>query len=204
MGSKDRSSAGDRGDVPARPGDREDAAPRGLLVRVVRAIELTEDVVHLMVWVLLAAIGVLLVLDTARHVANAFTGAPTLPEVVIAILEETLLLFIVAELLHTVAIAVEHRGALDPLPFLVVAMVAAIRSVLILTAEAETEFQWNPQGIELVILIVLIPALAITAVVWRYATRLEAVQPAVTPSADGNGQDGAHDSRFRDRSGERR
>jgi hypothetical protein len=115
---------------PTKRGDSGPVPPGGLLARVVRGIEITEDVVHLVVWVLLAVIGLLLVLDTARHVADALAGAPGLQEIVIAILEETLLLFIVAELLHTVSIAVEHRGALDPLPFLVVAMVAAIRSVL--------------------------------------------------------------------------
>jgi uncharacterized membrane protein (DUF373 family) len=149
-------------------------APTGLLARAVRVIEFTEDVVHVMVWVLLVVIGLLLVFDTARHISAVLTDGHDLQATVIAILEETLLLFIVAELLHTVAIAVEHRGALDPLPFLVVAMVAAIRSVLIVTAEAETGFLWNPQGVELLILIVLILALALTAVVWRYATRLEA------------------------------
>jgi hypothetical protein len=51
------------------------------------------------------------------------------------------------------------------------------------TAEAEAAFQWNPQGIELLILIVLILALALTAVVWRYATRFEADQALLAPSA---------------------
>ena len=169
-----------------RPARAEDGAPvpvGGVFARAVRVVEITEDLVHLVVWVLLVVIGVLLVLDTARHIAEALAGAPNLQEIVIGILEETLLLFIVAELLHTVAIAVEHRGALDPLPFLVVAMVAAIRSVLVVTAEAETAFQWNPQGIELLILIVLVLALAITAVVWRYATRLEAGTTSAAPTA---------------------
>jgi uncharacterized membrane protein (DUF373 family) len=159
-------------DTPLRP---------GLLVRTVRAIEFTEDLIHVMVWVLLVVIGLLLVVDTGRHITAALTDGHDLQATVIAILEETLLLFIVAELLHTVAIAVEHRGALDPLPFLVVAMVAAIRSVLIVTAEAETAFRWNPQGIQLLILIVLIIALALTAVVWRFATRLEAEQRSTAP-----------------------
>jgi uncharacterized membrane protein (DUF373 family) len=154
----------------------------GLLARAVRAIEFTEDVIHVMVWALLVVIGLLLVVDTGRHVTSVLTEGHDLQATVVAILEETLLLFIVAELLHTVAIAVEHRGALDPLPFLVVAMVAAIRSVLIVTAEAETAFRWDPQGIELLILIVLILALALTAVVWRYATRLEAEQRSMAPT----------------------
>jgi uncharacterized membrane protein (DUF373 family) len=184
-----------------RPALAEDGAPApvgGLFARAVRVIEITEDLVHLVVWVLLVVIGVLLVVDTARHIAEALAGAPNLQEIVIGILEETLLLFIVAELLHTVAIAVEHRGALDPLPFLVVAMIAAIRSVLVVTAEAETAFQWNPQGIELLILIVLILALAITAVVWRYATRLGAEPLWAAPTVPGAGPDNRQEPRAQD------
>jgi uncharacterized membrane protein (DUF373 family) len=159
--------------------------PPGMMARAVRAIEFTEDVVHVMVWGLLVVIGLLLLLDTGRHVIAVLTDGRDLQATVISILEETLLLFIVAELLHTVAIAVEHRGALDPLPFLVVAMVAAIRSVLIVTAEAEAAFQWNPQGVELVLLIVLILALALTAAVWRHATRLEAEHRSIAPASPG-------------------
>jgi phosphate-starvation-inducible protein E len=73
--------------------------------------------------------------------------------------------------LHTVAIAIKHGGALDPEPFIVVGLVAGIRRVLILTAEAEQAFHWNPQGIELLILMALILAMAIATLVWRYAIR---------------------------------
>jgi uncharacterized membrane protein (DUF373 family) len=89
------------------------------------------------------------------------------------VLDETLLLFIVAELLHTVAIALRHRGALDPEPFLVVGLVAGIRRVLILTAEAEQSFRWNPEGIELLILMTLILVLAVATYVWRRSYRRE-------------------------------
>jgi uncharacterized membrane protein (DUF373 family) len=142
---------------------------------VVRAVETTEDVIHIVVGILLAMLGVVLVVDTVRNVATVLTGPENLQGVVLAILEQTLLLFIVAELLHTVAIAVEHRGALDPVPFLVVGLVAAIRSVLVLTAEAEQSFRWNPEGIQLVILMALILVMALTAVVWRHSSRLDAL-----------------------------
>jgi uncharacterized membrane protein (DUF373 family) len=147
-----------------------------LLGRVVRIIE---DVVHAVVAILLAALCVVLVIETVQRFAVVLERGYGLTEVVLAVLEQTLLLFILAELLHTVAIAVEHRGALDPVPFLVVGLVAAIRSVLILTAEAERSFQWNPQGIELLILMALILVLAVTAVVWRRS--LPAGPPATPP-----------------------
>jgi uncharacterized membrane protein (DUF373 family) len=163
--------------MPAGPGDAH-VIPSGAVAVLGRAIRVTEDVVHAVVAILLAVLGVVLVVDTVRYIAVVLTGPYNLPEIVLTVLEQTLLLFIVAELLHTVAIAVEHRGALDPVPFLVVGLVAAIRSVLILAAEAERSFQWNPQGIELLILMALILVLAVTAVVWRHSIRLGAEEPA--------------------------
>jgi uncharacterized membrane protein (DUF373 family) len=67
-------------------------------------------------------------------------AALNLPLIVLGILDETLLLLIVVELMHTTAIALRHHGALDPEPFLVMGLVAGIRRVLILTVEAEQSF----------------------------------------------------------------
>lgn len=145
--------------------------PEGPLARVLRAIELAEDTIHVVVAILLAVLGIALIVDTMRQVAIIVSGPYNLPLIVLAVLDEALLLFIVAELLHTVAIAVRHRGALNPEPFLVVGLVASIRRVLILTAEAEQSFRWNTQGIELLILMALILVMAITVLVWRRSTR---------------------------------
>ncbi|MDT7597172.1 MAG: hypothetical protein QOJ06_2718 [Pseudonocardiales bacterium] len=125
----------------------------------------------MVVAVLLTALGVALIVYTVRQIALVLAGHYDVPATVLAVLNETLLLFIVAELLHTVAIAIKHGGALDPEPFIVVGLVAGIRRVLILTAEAEQAFHWNPQGIELFILMGLILVMAIATLVWRYAIR---------------------------------
>jgi hypothetical protein len=58
-----------------------------VLARTVRTIEITEDIVHAMVWVLLVLVGILLVVDTARHVAAALTDVQDLQAIVI--LQET-------------------------------------------------------------------------------------------------------------------
>jgi uncharacterized membrane protein (DUF373 family) len=52
-----------------------------------------------------------------------------------------------------------------------VGLVAGIRRVLIVTAEAEQSFQWNLQGIELLVLIGLILAMAFTTYLWRRSGR---------------------------------
>jgi phosphate starvation-inducible membrane PsiE len=139
------------------------------IARIVRAIKIAEDAIHVVVAVLLTALGVALIAYTVRQVVLVLTGPFDVPATVLAVLNETLLLFIVAELLHTVAIAIKHGGALDPEPFIVVGLVASIRRVLILTAEAEQAFHWNPQGIELLILMALILVMAIATLVWRHA-----------------------------------
>ncbi|WP_260695799.1 phosphate-starvation-inducible PsiE family protein [Streptomyces sp. IB201691-2A2] len=56
-------------------------------------------------------------------------------------------------------------------PFLVVGLIAGIRKVLIVTAEAEKSFRWNVEGIELLILAGLILVMATAAYVWRRSTR---------------------------------
>jgi uncharacterized membrane protein (DUF373 family) len=140
-----------------------------ILRRIVRAIEVGEDGIHAIVAVLLGALGVVLVADTMRRVVVLMMWSDDPPAGVVGVLDETLLLFIVAELLHTVAIALRHRGALDPEPFLVVGLVAGIRRVLILTAEAEKSFRWNPEGTELLVLMTLILVMAITTYVWRHS-----------------------------------
>lgn len=151
--------------------------------RVVRAIEVGEDGIHAIIAVLLGGLGVVLVADTIRRVvALMMMWSDDLAAIAVGVLDETLMLFIVAELLHTVAIALRHRGALDPEPFLVVGLVAGIRRVLILAAEAERSFRWDPEGIELLLLMTLILVMAIATYVWRHSYPHE--------GRDGTGRDG--------------
>lgn len=79
------------------------------------------------------------------------------------------MLFIVAELLHTVRLTIRNRP-LDAEPFLVVGVIAGIRKVLIVTAEPDKSFTWSSQGIELLILICLILVATVSVWVWRRAT----------------------------------
>jgi hypothetical protein len=102
------------------------------LTRILRAFEIGEDTIHVIVAVLLMALGLVLIIDTVRHIVIVVSGPYNLPVIVLTVLEEALLLFIVAELLHTVAIALRHRGALDPEPFL----------VLLILVMAITTYAW--------------------------------------------------------------
>ncbi|WP_265566016.1 phosphate-starvation-inducible PsiE family protein [Streptomyces hygroscopicus] len=75
-----------------------------------------------------------------------------------------------AELLHTVRLTIRNQ-TLDAEPFLVVGLIAGIRRVLIVTAEAEKSFGWNVEGIELLILAGLILVMATAVYVWRRSSR---------------------------------
>jgi uncharacterized membrane protein (DUF373 family) len=138
-----------------------------LSARILRVFEIAEDAIHVLVAVLVIGLAVTLVGDLVGDVLAALRGEYAAPQTVLVVLDKALVLFIVAELLHTVRISIQHHGSLDAEPFLVVGFVAAVRRVLILTAEAEVSFQWNPQGIELTVMIGLILALAVSIGIWR-------------------------------------
>jgi uncharacterized membrane protein (DUF373 family) len=138
----------------------------GLLGHVVRALRAVEDGVHVVVALLLAVLAIVLLADVVDGVINALRGPYDSVELVLSFLDITLVLFIVAELMHTVRITITSHH-LQAEPFLVVGLIAGVRRLLLVTAEAERSFQWNPQGIELLILMGLIVAMAVAIFVLR-------------------------------------
>jgi uncharacterized membrane protein (DUF373 family) len=135
-----------------------------------------EDGIHVLVAVLLTGLSLVLLVNVASDVVSALKGPYDALALLLAVLDKSLVLFIVAELLHSVRITIRDR-ALDAEPFLVVGLIAGIRRVLILTAQAETSFHWNPQGIELTILMALILVMAVAILAWRYSTRSRDAPP---------------------------
>lgn len=135
-----------------------------------RLFEIVEDVLQLLVAALLIGIGGFLVVDTMTSTVQGLQARQPPITLALTVLDKTLVLFIVAELLHMVRITF-RSGVLDAEPFLVVGLIAGIRRVLILTAESERSFQWNPQGIELTVLIALILVVALAILVYRLSAR---------------------------------
>lgn len=131
-----------------------------------RLIERAEEGIYLVVAVLLAIAAVVLVFSAVQQALQDVQKQLDPFEIVLTVLDKGLVLFMVAELLHTVRITVRDRG-LAAEPFLIVGLIAGIRRVLILTAHAESSFRWNPEGIELAILVALILVMAIAIYVWR-------------------------------------
>ena len=107
-------------------------AEKGLRGVVSRAFSLTEDAVYIGMGVLLAFSAVALLLSGGWSLWTAtFGGAPL--EAVIGLLDRTLLVLMLVELLYTVRVSFRQH-ALLPEPFLIVGLIAATRRILVVTA----------------------------------------------------------------------
>jgi phosphate starvation-inducible membrane PsiE len=100
---------------------------------IARSFTHVEDVLYVALGVLLTAGAVVLLGDATRaFVTNLVAG--TLPARIIDLLDRVLLVLMFAEILYTVQVSFREH-ALVPEPFLVVGLIAAIRRVLVITAE---------------------------------------------------------------------
>ena len=137
---------------------------------IARSFTHVEDVLYVALGVLLAAGALVLLADaTLTFVTNLVAG--TLPSRIIGLLDRVLLVLMFAEIMYTVQVSFREH-ALVPEPFLVVGLIAAIRRVLVITAEfghvpavAETILQ--RYVLELAVLTVLIPVLVISLLLLR-------------------------------------
>ncbi|MEV8100542.1 phosphate-starvation-inducible PsiE family protein [Kitasatospora sp. NPDC085879] len=103
-------------------------------------LQLIEDGIHLVVAALLVLLAGLLTVGVIHDVIRSIQGPYHEETVVLAALNNGLVLFIVAELLHTVRLTAMNQ-TLDAEPFLVVGLIAGIRKAPIVTAEAEKSFR---------------------------------------------------------------
>lgn len=107
--------------------------PHPVRRRVVSALSFVEDVVY-------AGLGALLAIGAVALLVGAFYNSVTavvsrsFGGQVIALLDQILLVLLIVELLYTVQVSFREHGLLAE-PFLVVALIAVIRRVLVLTAE---------------------------------------------------------------------
>src|SRR2546427_4867308 len=92
-----------------------------------------EDAVYVGLGTLLAAIALVLLVAVAVAFVQALLGA-TLPDRAVDLLDRILLILMIIELLYTVQFSFREH-ALVPEPFLIVGLIAAIRRLLVLTAE---------------------------------------------------------------------
>ena len=135
-----------------------------------RTFTIVEDVVYLGLGLLLAGSSIaLLVSSGISFVQSILAGSLTAN--IVPLLDRLLLILLVVELLYTVQVSFREHGLL-PEPFLLVGLIAAIRRVLVLTAEFaqvrdQTEIVFQHLVIELAVLTVLIVALVVSLVLLR-------------------------------------
>ena len=129
-----------------------------------------EDVVYVGLGTLLGAIALGLLVAVAVAFVQALLG-DTLPDSSVALLDRILLILMIVELLYTVQVSF-HEHALVPEPFLIVGLIAAVRRLLVLTAEfarllAKNEGVFQGAMLELGLLAVMIVALVVSLVVLK-------------------------------------
>jgi uncharacterized membrane protein (DUF373 family) len=138
---------------------------------IARSFTHVEDVLYVALGVLLAAGALVLLADaTLTFVANLIAG--TLPGRMISLLDRVLLVLMFAEILYTVQVSFREH-TLVPEPFLVVGLIAAIRRVLVITAEfSDVKDAGSPQFratmVELGLLTVLSLVLVVSLVLLRH------------------------------------
>ena len=160
------------GPAASNPADekRPSATPQMTRDWIARGFTAVEDVVYIGLGLLLGAIAiVLLVNGIISFVQNLASGNFT--SSAIELLDQILLILLIVELLYTVQVSFRTHSLL-PEPFLLVGLIAAIRRVLVLTAEfsripAHTEEMFKHFILELAILTALILAVTISFVLVR-------------------------------------
>src|SRR5216110_636987 len=147
---------------------RPNAQPwRGLIAQ---GFVRVEDAVYVGLGTLLAAIALVLLVAVAVAFVQALLGA-TLPDRAVDLLDRILLILMIIELLYTVQFSFREH-ALVPEPFLIVELIAAIRRLLVLTAEFAPLLQKNDGAfhgamLELGLLTVMIVAFVFALVVLK-------------------------------------
>jgi uncharacterized membrane protein (DUF373 family) len=100
---------------------------------IVRGLSFVENGVYVGLGFLLAiAAATLLAIAIKTVLVLLFSGS--LPGQIVSVLDQVLLILLIIELLYTVQVSFREHGLIAE-PFLVVALIAAIRRILIITAE---------------------------------------------------------------------
>ena len=119
----------------------------------------------------LLALSALVLLGTnavtlARSVADG-----GLPGSIVGLLDQLLLVLLIVELLYTVHVSFREHVLTAP-PFLLVALIAAVRRILVLTAEAKTAAQMRPEAFrDTMVELGLLTVMALSLVICLYLLR---------------------------------
>lgn len=147
-----------------------------------------QDVVYVGLGVLLAITAVSLLVHGGVDLLGALRQGDV--RLVVSLLDRTLLTLMLVELLYTVQVSFgEH--VLRPEPFILIALIAAVRRVLVITAEMGGETRpehlvFNEVMLELALLTALVIVLVVSLAILHRNVRLD---EDVTPAAHRAGRD---------------
>lgn len=149
---------------------------------VAGAFTAVEDIVYIGLGLLLAGSSIAL-LVTGMITFGQNLMARTLTGNIVPLLDRILLILLVVELLYTVQVSFREHS-LIPEPFLLVGLIAAIRRVLVLTAEFahvanEPETVFKHFITELVVLTVLIVALVFSLILLQKRGEVAVAQRSI-------------------------
>lgn len=136
--------------------------------RALAGLELVEDAIYVVIALFLIGSGGLLLVGAGIAFSKNF-DVNNIHPLVVNVLDETLLVFVVVELLHTVRVTLrDHTLAAEP--FLIVGLIAGVRRILILTASSDT-LHSGPDffvyWVQLLLLIVLVVAMVVALFIWH-------------------------------------
>lgn len=133
-----------------------------------RLLYLGEDLILISVAAVMLAAGLFIVADAVTSLVSALTNH-SLASVIFGVAESALLALILAELVHSLLMSLEGRG-LSPEPFLVIAIVAILRKMLVTSVQVSASPQ-DAQSTMLAVgellalaLIILVLAVALTLI----------------------------------------
>jgi len=146
------------------------ATPTGARGIVARGFRVIEDVVYVGLGVLLSVSALTLLGSTAIAFARGVADG-SVPQDIVSLLDNLLLVLMVVELLYTVQVSFREHAVL-PEPFLIVGLVAVVRRILVITAETtelqvKTETVFRFALIELGLLTVMVVALVASLLMLR-------------------------------------
>jgi uncharacterized membrane protein (DUF373 family) len=156
---------------------------------VARAFTAVEDVVYIGLGLLLAGSSLVLLISGMIIFGKSLMGG-SLGSNVVVLLDRILLILLFVELLYTVQVSFREH-ALIPQPFLLVGLIAAIRRILVLTAEfAEVQNQSEEVFKHLIVELAVLALLIITLVssLFLLRNRGEKVAAARATEMPGEGE----------------
>jgi hypothetical protein len=123
-----------------------------------------EDLIYLATAALLATTAVMLLGTTAWSLLRALRTSTVMSDALKA-LDSLLLVLMIVELLHTIRLfLVEHLLVAEP--FLIVALIAGVRRMLILTTEASQYIQTKPEKFRMALLEMALIMVSFLAIAW--------------------------------------